>query len=324
MAKSTTAKSEIRVNGDPTTPGITNTQYADPGITNPGITNTSPDAAVLVNPGITNPGITNPGITNPGITNPGITNPGITNITLANGSITDLTTTIRNDGNTAAAYAIKLRQNSPPPEGMRFQLILHRRYTTPTAIGCDLRVRTQDVVVANIIDPVFINPGIINPGITNPGITNPGITNATISVAPGEEIQATLRIIDPDRSNNVTVAYTNPFTGVTTNVEFDPGFDPLEDVSTVEVRTRSTSVSVRWRRANIWWRSLLRVPPARRKKSSPCASARRLPSASSRAHCTIAKQRSWAAAPRAAASSCFRPRASPEAANASDGCRISI
>ena len=145
----------IVFNGDPTTPGITNTQYADPGITNPGITNpgitnpgitnpgitnvelsnpgitnpgitnpgitnTSPDAAVLVNPGITNPGITNPGITNPSITNPGITNPGITNITLANGSITDLTTTIRNDGNTAAAYAIKLRQNSPPPEGMRF------------------------------------------------------------------------------------------------------------------------------------------------------------------------------------------------------------
>jgi len=119
------------------------------------------------------------------------------------------------------------------PPGLRFQLILHRRHQTPTSVGCELKLHSQDQVVANVLDPVFLDP--TNPGITNPGITNTDISNATIDVAPGEEVQATLRIIDADRSDNETITYTNPFTGVVTQVSIDPDFDPRTDFSTVTV-----------------------------------------------------------------------------------------
>ena len=219
-----------------TNPAITNPAdpawaLINPAITNPAITNPAITNPAITNPAITNPAITNPAITNPAITNPAITNPAITNVLPADAIVTDVTWTVRNDGSAAAGYVVKLAGTKQPPSGGGFQsqLILHKRYVTPApnlrsspnADVCSVAYRTEDVVLANIVNPVIVaQDGQID-------VNDPAITNATMALAPGEEAFITLRIFDPDRTDNV-VRY-DPGSGH--YYSYDPGFDPATDVA---------------------------------------------------------------------------------------------
>ena len=219
-----------------TNPAITNPAdpawaLINPAITNPAITNPAITNPAITNPAITNPAITNPAITNPAITNPAITNPAITNVLPTDAIVTDVTWTVRNDGSAAAGYVVKLAGTKQPPSGGGFQsqLILHKRYVTPApnlrsssnADVCSVAYRTEDVVLANIINPVIVTQdGQID-------VNDPAITNATMALAPGEEAFITLRIFDPDRTDNV-VRY-DPGSGH--YYSYDPGFDPATDVA---------------------------------------------------------------------------------------------
>lgn len=179
------------------TPAITNPAITNPAITNPAITN--PDIATLrvVNPDITNPAITNPAITNPAITNPAITNPAITNPDLVNGSITDVTWTITNNGNTAAAYSTRLFLASAPiDQQFKLQLIVHKTYETPVAIECELRTETYTEVLVNQNNPTVT--GQFGVDVLDP-------SDVTFVVNPGEHVKVTLRIVDPDITDGVTM-----------------------------------------------------------------------------------------------------------------------
>jgi hypothetical protein len=168
-------------------PAITNPAITNPAITNPAITNpaiTNPALLTSLNPAITNPAITNPAITNPAITNPAITNPAITNT-----SITDASYPLTNTGNTTTSYAVKLFQRGALPAGINLQLIVVKQYLTPIANGCDLAQSTQNIVVADVPNPVFTPAA----NLGDPNIPDPAITNATIALAPGETGQIILR-----------------------------------------------------------------------------------------------------------------------------------
>ena len=192
-----------------TNPAITNPAITNPAITNPAITNpaiTNPD---MTNPAITNVTVVNPAITNPAITNPAITNPAITNPAITNGSLTDVTWTMTNTGNTTAAFNVnlflansisKLCSTPQTDSCIATQLIIQKTYTTPTATACTLEVETHDILVANILNPRFVTPAS-----PSPGQNDPAATNATIWLAPGETAVITLRIIDPTKSDNVTI-----------------------------------------------------------------------------------------------------------------------
>jgi len=168
-------------------PAITNPAITNPAITNPAITNpaiTNPSMLSALNPAITNPAITNPAITNPAITNPAITNPAITNT-----SITDASYPLTNTGNTTTSYAVKLFQRAPLASGVQLQLILVKQYLTPIANGCDLAQNTQNIVVADVPNPVFTPAA----NLGDPNLPDPAITNATIALAPGETGQVVIR-----------------------------------------------------------------------------------------------------------------------------------
>ncbi len=193
-------------NPDIANPDIANPDIANPDIANPDIAN--PDIANpdIANPDIANPDIANPDIANPDIANPDIANPDIANPDIANGSIADSTWTVTNNGNTTAAYSVKLLLNRTlPPNYFKFQLILHRTYTTPVARGCDLGEEKHEVVIANIRNPQFSDPS----NLGNPDTANPNVP--TLSLAPGESAKITLRIVDPNRFDNITF---NPATDV--------------------------------------------------------------------------------------------------------------
>ncbi len=190
-------------NPDITNPDITNPDITNPDITNPDITNPDITNMVLMNPDITNPDITNPDITNPDITNPDITNPNVATPDITNGAITDVTWTMQNNGNTTTAYNVNLfLANQQLPSGLKFQLILHKVYNTPIAVGCDLKLQRQSILVANIPNPVFVTPNGSNGFIDQ---NDPAITNPTLWLAPGEAGRVTLRLVDAHPVDYVTV-----------------------------------------------------------------------------------------------------------------------
>ena len=180
--------------------GVSSPAIDNPRIDNPAIENPRIDNVAAANPGIINPAIENPRIDNPAIENPAIENPRIDNADLVNGSISDTTWELKNAGNTAAAYAVKLLLNSPIPAGFKTQLIIHKTYTTPAADGCDLKVNLQNVVVANITTPAFTD--LANAG--NPAIENPAIENASVALAPNETANVTFRVFDPNKNDQIT------------------------------------------------------------------------------------------------------------------------
>ena len=182
-------------NPDIGNPDIGNPDIGNPDIGNPDIGNPDIGNPDIGNPDIGNPDIGNPDIGNPDIGNPDIGNPDIGNPDIGNGSFVDATWTITNMGNTSAAYDLDLFQSSSIPGGVKSQLIVHKVYTTPTALGCELEEEAHNILVANIPTPSFIT----DPGeIANPDIGNPDIGNATVGLAPMEEAKVTLRFLVPD------------------------------------------------------------------------------------------------------------------------------
>src|SRR6267378_2183616 len=164
-------------------PTISMTEIHNPIIGTPTIV-TPPVGSAILAPAITNPAITNPAITNPAITNPAITNPSIPNT-----SITDASYPLTNTGNTTPPYAVKLFQRAPLASGVQLQLILVKQYLTPIANGCDLAQNTQNIVVADVSNPVFTPAA----NLGDPNLPDPAITNATIALAPGETGQVVIR-----------------------------------------------------------------------------------------------------------------------------------
>ncbi|MGE5360732.1 MAG: hypothetical protein ACM3NQ_17080, partial [Bacteroidales bacterium] len=216
-------------------PAIMNPDIMNPAIMNPAIMN--PD---IMNPDIMNPDIMNPAIMNPTLANPDIMNPAIMNWDLTNAVLTDVTWTIKNRGNTAAAYSLKLTLASPLPLGFKSQLIVHKKYVTPAAgATCSLVERAQEEVIANILNP--FQSGTTSTSITRAmattGATAPDYGDVTFALSPGEEAKVTLRVADPDKTDNHIVLLPG---GGTLSV--DANFDPVTAPPTPQVQAQAVNV----------------------------------------------------------------------------------
>src|SRR5262249_56986391 len=110
------------------------------------------------------------------ISKPDISNPDISNPDISNGALTDLTWTMQNNGNTTTAYNVNLfLANQNIPGGIRFQLVLHKLYTTPFALDCDLKLQRQTVLVTNILNPQFVTAQSGFLDANDPSVTNPSL-----------------------------------------------------------------------------------------------------------------------------------------------------
>jgi Putative Ig domain len=185
-------------------PAIANPAIANPAIANPAIANPAIANPAIANPAIANPDVVaslNPAIANPAIANPAIANPAIANPAIANESVTDATYQVTNVGNTTTSYAVKLFQKAPLPAGVNLQLILTKQYLVPVAQGCDLKQQIENIVVANIPNPVFTPAATLG----DPDLPDPAVTNATIALNPGESGQIVIRAntADPTVMQNI-------------------------------------------------------------------------------------------------------------------------
>ena len=179
-------------------PSIANPSIANPSIANPSIANPSIANPSIANPSIANPAVItalNPSIANPSIANPSIANPSIANPSIANQSVTDATYQVTNAGNTTTSYAVKLFQKASLPAGVNLQLILTKQYLLPVAQGCNLLQQIQNVIIANIPNPVFTPAASLG----DPDLPDAAVTNATLALEPGETGQLVIRanVSDP-------------------------------------------------------------------------------------------------------------------------------
>lgn len=192
-------------------PAIANPAIANPAIANPAIANPAIANPAIANPAIANPAVVtslNPAIANPAIANPAIANPAIANPAIANQSVTDATYQVTNAGNTTTSYAVKLFQKAPLPAGVNLQLILTKQYLLPVAQGCNLLHQIQNVVVANIPNPVFTPAGSLG----DPDLPDPAVTNATLALEPDEFGQLVIRanVSDPNIMQNLLSSVFTP------------------------------------------------------------------------------------------------------------------
>jgi hypothetical protein len=104
--------------------------------------------------------------------------------TVTTDGVNEATYVLTNQGNTTSTYTIKLIGDSPGT----LQLIVSQTVTTVTALGCELVVQDQNIVIANITTPPF---GADPDNLGEPNVGAPGIV--TVSVPPGESRLLTLR-----------------------------------------------------------------------------------------------------------------------------------
>jgi hypothetical protein len=180
-------------------PSILSQDIANQDIANQDIANQDIANQDIANPDIANQDIANQDIANVDIANQDIANQDIANQDLANASLSDAIWSAKNDGNTLASYSVKLLQNDPTPAGFKVQLIVYKTNTPLVARQCNLGNQRQNLVLANVVNPVFTSPN----ELTSTGITDPSKTNATVVLAPGEEVRIAVRVLDPDRRDNI-------------------------------------------------------------------------------------------------------------------------
>jgi WD40 repeat protein len=125
-------------------------------------------------------------VLNPSISNTDLANPSISNPSISNAAMQDTTWTVTNNGNAAGSFNVSLFLAQAAPNTVVTQLLVHRIYTTPVAESCALKQTTKTVLMANVPNPSFTTSG------------NPGTNSPTVPLAPGETIQLTIRVVDPN------------------------------------------------------------------------------------------------------------------------------
>ena len=178
-------------------PNVQNPNIQNPNVQNPNIGNPNIGNVSSTSPNVQNGNIQNPNIQNPDTPNPNIGNPNIGNPNVQNNVIEDVIYPMTNNGNTTATYTVQVASagSAGVPAGIVVQLILNKLYQTPIAENCQLGLETHWVTVANIINPKLYGPGAA--GLGTPNIQNPTPNEASVTLAPGETVYATLRVQNP-------------------------------------------------------------------------------------------------------------------------------
>ncbi|HUL78373.1 MAG TPA: NosD domain-containing protein, partial [Vicinamibacteria bacterium] len=206
------------LNPDSTTPDMMNPDMMNPDMMNPDVLSAEIYTPDMMNPDMMNPDMMNTDV-NAAFLNPDMMNPDMMNTALgeAAGALTDTIWTLTNNGNTTAAYDLKLllRGSSQVPDGFKTQLLLYKTYLTPIAKDCQLTQETQNVLIASVPDPPFGHVG--DTVLFNP--TDGSLGHTTLWLAPGESAKIALRVLDPDRHDDVVFV---PATEVTPAVAPQP------------------------------------------------------------------------------------------------------
>lgn len=197
-------------------PELSNPELSNPELSNPELSNGGLANFRITNPELSNPELSNPELSNGAFANPELSNPELSNADVASSAINDATWAVANRGNTPGTYTLKLLKNQPVPPGVIVQLIASKRYNTPAADGCTLKVQPHYVVLLNQL----MNRSLTDSAADLPAVDPTKQLNVlpSVSIAPGETVLVTVRALDstvPGRNALLARAHYNPATAVT-------------------------------------------------------------------------------------------------------------
>jgi hypothetical protein len=181
-----------------TAANVTASNLTNANITAANVTAANVTAAGVINPDLANitaANVTAANVTAANVTAANITAANVTaaNVTAANitaASVSDANYLVTNTGNTTASFHVGVAASSMPTGPL--QLIVSKPSATPIGIGCQLELEPRNVVVVSVDD---VTTAIVSAsgGLADPNVSDPQPTNATVSLAPGETAQITLR-----------------------------------------------------------------------------------------------------------------------------------
>ncbi len=87
------------------------------------------------------------------------------------------------------------------------QLIVTKTYKTLASQNCELFEQGQELLVANVLNPIITPPG---GNLTDPEFLDPSIGNLTIALRPGESATITLRVFAPRSKLSEIVSDVTP------------------------------------------------------------------------------------------------------------------
>ncbi len=118
------------------------------------------------------------------------------NVSTANVStapVSDLNYEVTNTSNTTTSYSVQFVCADPAgcPADVPLHLMVHKFYVVPASVGCQLVAEPRPVLVAN---GGYVQDALVQPGsLVDPRTRDGAASNATVSLAPGEKAQITLR-----------------------------------------------------------------------------------------------------------------------------------
>ena len=194
-----------------------NSQVANSGYVNPRGQNEG-----IINPRGQNSGSMNPRGQNESVVNNEMLNPRGQNASAMNTSLTDMTWSVSNDGNTTSAYTFNILStvaqyfsgDNPPLIG---QVLVYKIHTNPIDSECKLLETHADELVVNVSNPRGQNPSVPDSTLQTMSLAEDdfGAQDITFNLAPGEQAEVTLRVYDPD-INDPIVFDTKTVAGETT------------------------------------------------------------------------------------------------------------
>jgi hypothetical protein len=169
---------------------LSNANLSNANLSNANLSNAA--LANLSNANLSNANLSNANLSNANLSNANLSNANLSNANLSNASVSDLNYEYQNNGNTSTSFAVKVVGTTDPLKPLPpIQLILAKTYTTPTADGCAIKEEAHNHILASIND---VRTAIVDPGTSvDPGANDSSVTNATLTLAPGEKAQITLR-----------------------------------------------------------------------------------------------------------------------------------
>jgi hypothetical protein len=144
------------------------------------------------------------------IVNPHVGSDGFDSIP-ENSSMTDIVWTVENLGNTTSTFSLSTFPfYDYNPDQIAVQLIVYKVYTTPTALGCELKEQEHHELILSQTSPhVGSDGGTTSASITSQSVPEPWYFDATFSIPPkgtGEqevEYKVILRYMDKDTTDGI-------------------------------------------------------------------------------------------------------------------------
>jgi Tol biopolymer transport system component len=175
-----------------------------------------------VNPRGQNSGAMNPRGQNESFVNSEMYNPRGQNFSVANTALTDMTWTVSNDGNTTSVYSFNIASNNADNINDIFkagsliaQVLVYKVHATPIDSECELLQTHADELIVNVTNPRGQNPRGQNYAPSSGNFTTLGMNattqqdndsqDITFYLAPGEEAEVTLRVYDPNTTDDIDI-----------------------------------------------------------------------------------------------------------------------